>query len=87
MIEILGFQFHIIELPLVIYLLLDFVYHFFVQQDRQILSDKTDQKIVGAFLVAAGFFFVAKMISFFPALDRQAVVIDGIKWAEIFLIA
>ena len=79
-----GYQFHIFEIPLLIFLMGYFIIRFILGKERIIneIIDE-DKKYFHLFLMGFFLLFVSKIISFWPAMDKTLVISDLLKWVEI----
>ena len=80
-----GYQFHIFEIPLLIFLMGYFIIQFVLEKGRIINEIDEDKKYFHLFLMGFFLLFVSKIISFWPAMDKTLVISDLLKWAEIFI--
>ena len=85
--DLFEYQFHIFEIPLLIFLMSNFIIQFVLGKGRIINVIDEDKKYFHLFLMGFFLFFVSKIISFWPAMDKTLVISDLLKWAEILLFA
>ena len=78
-----GYQFHIFEIPLLIFLMGYFIAQFVLGKGRIINEIDEDKKYFHLFLMGFFLLFVSKIISFWPAIDKTLVISDLLKWVEI----
>jgi len=78
-----GYQFHIFEIPLLIFLMGYFIIQFVSGKGRIINEIDEDNKYFHLFLMGFFLLFVSKIVSFWPAMDKTLVVSDLLKWVEI----
>jgi len=83
--DLFGYQFHIFEIPLLIFLMGYFIIQFVLGKGRIINEIDEDKKYFHLFLMGFFLLFVSKIISFWPAMDKTLVISDLLKWAEIFI--
>lgn len=81
--DLFGYQFHIFEIPLLIFLMGYFIVQFVSGRGRIINEIDEDKKYFHLFLMGFFLLFVSKIISFWPAMDKTLVISDLLKWAEI----
>jgi len=81
--DLFGYQFHIFEIPLLIFLMGYFIIQFVLGKGRIINEIDEDKKYFHLFLMGFFLLFVSKIISFWPAMDKTLVISDLLKWAEI----
>ncbi|MCJ2513983.1 MAG: O-antigen ligase family protein [Candidatus Thermoplasmatota archaeon] len=82
--DLFGYQFHIFEIPLLIFLMSYFIIQFVLEKGRIINEIDEDKKYFHLFLMGFFLLFVSKIISFWPAMDKTLVISDLLKWVEIF---
>ena len=82
-----GYQFHIFEIPLLLFLMGYFIIQFVLGKGRIINEIDEDKKYFHLFLMGFFLLFVSKIISFWPAMDKALVISDLLKWAEILAFA
>ena len=85
--DLFGYQFHIFEIPLLIFLMGYFIIQFVLGKGRIINEIGEDKKYFHLFLMGFFLLFVSKIISFWPAVDKTLVVSDLLKWVEILAFA
>ena len=83
--DLFGYQFHIFEIPLLIFLMGYFIIQFVLEKGRIINEIDEDKKYFHLFLMGFFLLFVSKIISFWPAMDKTLVISDLLKWTEIFV--
>jgi len=81
--DLFGYQFHIFEIPLLLFLMGYFIIQFVLGKGRIINEIDEDKKYFNLFLMGFFLLFVSKIISFWPAMDKTLVISDLLKWAEI----
>ncbi|MEE8565555.1 MAG: O-antigen ligase family protein [Candidatus Thermoplasmatota archaeon] len=81
--DLFGYQFHIFEIPLLIFLMSYFIIQLVLGRGRIINEIDEDKKYFHLFLMGFFLFFVSKIISFYPAIDKTLVISDLLKWIEI----
>jgi len=81
--DLFGYQFHIFEIPLLIFLMGYFIIQFFLGEGRIISKIDEDKKYFHLFMMGFFLLFVSKIISFWPAMDKTLVISDLLKWVEI----
>ena len=81
--DLFGYQFHIFEIPLLVFLMGYFIIQFVLGEGRIINEIDEDKKYFYLFLMGFFLLFVSKIISFWPAMDKTLVISDLLKWVEI----
>lgn len=81
--DLFGYQFHIFEIPLLLFLMGYFIIQFVLGKGRIINEIDEDKKYFHLFLMGFFLLFVSKIISFWPAVDKTLVISDLLKWVEI----
>ena len=81
--NLFGYQFHIFEIPLLLFLMGYFIIQFVLGKGRIINEIDEDKKYFHLFLMGLFLLFISKVISFWPAMDKTLVISDLLKWAEI----
>lgn len=81
--DLFGYQFHIFEIPLLIFLVGYFIIQFVLEKGRIINEIDEDKKYFHLFLIGFFLLFISKIISFWPAIDKTLVISDLLKWVEI----
>ena len=81
--DLFGYQFHIFEIPLLIFLMGCFVNQLILGKGRIINEIDEDRKYLYLFLMGFFLLFVSKIISFWPAINKTLVLSDLLKWMEI----
>lgn len=81
--DLFGYQFHIFEIPLLIFLMGYFIIQLVLGKGRIINEIDEDKKYFHLFLMGFFLLFVSKIISFWPAMDKTLVISDLLKWVEI----
>ena len=85
--DLFGYQFHIFEIPLLIFLMGYFIIQFVLEKGRIINEIDGDKKYFHLFLMGLFLLLISKVISFWPAIDKTLVISDLLKWAEILAFA
>lgn len=78
-----GYQFHIFEIPLLIYLIIYFVIKIVFAKEKMITLITEDRNYLNLFCLSFILLFVSKMLAFCSAIDKILIVSDLLKWVEI----
>lgn len=85
--DLFGYQFHIFEIPLIVFLMAYFSLHFILGKEKVYLASEEDKRYFKLLWIGFFLLFVSKIISFWPAIDKVQVLSDLLKWTEIVLFA